>query len=162
MEHARDAELGDLVRVAELGQALHDELAEHRGGSVWLASEAVRAPLEPSYRQFLHRPEHRLVVGCIDDVVLGYGTFEVQALHDGRRLGYVRELYVEPEGRAVGLGEAVIERLLGHARDHNCIGVDAVALPGLRDTKNFFEAHGFVASALQVHHAFPAPGTDTP
>jgi hypothetical protein len=33
------------------------------------------------------------------------------------------------------------------------VGIDAVALPGMRETKNFFEAAGLVARAIVVHKA---------
>lgn len=32
-----------------------------------------------------------------------------------------------------------------------CTGVDALALPGARATKNFFEENGFTARLLVVH-----------
>ena len=37
-------------------------------------------------------------------------------------------------------------------RGRGCVGIDAIALPGHRAAKNFFEAHGFTARALAMHH----------
>jgi hypothetical protein len=34
-----------------------------------------------------------------------------------------------------------------------CAGIDALALPGHRTTKNFFEGSGFTARALVMHRA---------
>jgi GNAT superfamily N-acetyltransferase len=152
MEHARDAQLGDLARITELGKGLHDELAGQRGGQVWSGNEAIAPPFPAAYRRYLEHPGHALVAGCIDDVVVGYGTFEVHVLHDGRRIGLVRELYVEPGAREVGVGEAIVECLLARARAEMCIGVDAIALPGGRAAKNFFEDMHFTARALVMHH----------
>jgi len=152
MEDARDAQLGDLTRIAELGQILHEELAGERGGRVWSGSEAVAPPFPAAYRRYLEHPGHALVAGCIDDVVVGFGTFEVRVLHDGERIGLVRELYVEPDAHEVGVGEAIVLRLLALARDEGCIGVDAIALPGGRAAKNFFEDMHFTARALVMHH----------
>ena len=45
----------------------------------------------------------------------------------------------------------MIEKLLDWARQHKCEGVDSIALPGNRQTKNFFETHGLVARAITVH-----------
>jgi hypothetical protein len=36
-------------------------------------------------------------------------------------------------------------------REQACVGIDALALPGNRATKNFFEMLGFTARALVVH-----------
>ena len=38
------------------------------------------------------------------------------------------------------------------------MGIDATALPGNRATKNFFEAHGFTARLLVMHHALAQEG----
>ena len=54
--------------------------------------------------------------------------------------------------RSVGVGEAMADALVAHCTAQGCIGIDARALPGHRATKNFFEAHGFTARALVMHH----------
>ena len=40
------------------------------------------------------------------------------------------------------------------ARATGCIGIESMALPGDRDTKNFFEAAGLIARAIVVHRSF--------
>ena len=42
--------------------------------------------------------------------------------------------------------------MLAWFADAGCVGVDAVALPGHRVTKNFFEGSGFTARKLVMHH----------
>ena len=45
--------------------------------------------------------------------------------------------------------------------ERGCVGVDALALPGHRAAKNFFETHGFTARSLVMHRTLvhpPAPG----
>ena len=42
--------------------------------------------------------------------------------------------------------------LLEWCRDQGCRGVDALALPGMRATKNFFEESGFSARLIVMHH----------
>ena len=91
-------------------------------------------------------------VGTYEDVVVGYVSAEVEALADGTRLGRLPEIYVEPGARAVGVGEAMIDMALAWLRAEGCAAVDAYALPGMRDTKNFFETFGFTARLLVVHH----------
>jgi GNAT superfamily N-acetyltransferase len=70
-------------------------------------------------------------------------------------------VFVEEGARGVGLGEAILEDLVAWFADRGCVGVDAPALPGHRQAKNFFEAHGFVARLLVMHHP-TAPTPPTP
>jgi GNAT superfamily N-acetyltransferase len=67
-------------------------------------------------------------------------------------LGVVTDLFVELAAREVGVGEALADSIVDHCRTAGCVGVDATALPGHRAAKNFFEAHGFTARALTMHH----------
>ena len=92
-----------------------------------------------------------MVVGSIDDAVIGFGVGRIERLRDGRDLGIIEELYVEPEARSVGVGEVIAEALLDFFRERGCIGADALALPGNRATKNFFEQNGFVARSIVMH-----------
>jgi GNAT superfamily N-acetyltransferase len=72
-------------------------------------------------------------------------------LADGGRLGVVDEVYVDPGARALGVGEVLMADLVAWCRDQGCFGVDSLALPGDRATKNFFESFGLVARAIVVH-----------
>jgi GNAT superfamily N-acetyltransferase len=68
-------------------------------------------------------------------------------------LAAVSDLFVDPEARGVGVGEALMDDLVAWARARGCIGVDAMVLPGNRETKNFFETFGLTARAIVVHRA---------
>jgi GNAT superfamily N-acetyltransferase len=91
------------------------------------------------------------VVGTIDGTVVGYGVARLEPLHDGAVLGVVSDLYVEPEARGVGVGESMMTDLVAWCEARGCVGVDSLALPGDRATKNFFESFGLVARAIIVH-----------
>ena len=58
--------------------------------------------------------------------------------------------------RRVGLsedrGQADIDAALAWCTSRQATAVDAFALPGDRDTKNFFEMSGFTARLLVMHH----------
>jgi GNAT superfamily N-acetyltransferase len=97
------------------------------------------------------------VVGTIDDVVVGVAVGRVRAMHRDGSVGQVEALYVEPDGRGIGVGDALLLEMMSIFKDRGCIGVDAWALPGERETKNFYEAHGFSARVLTVHHSFIGP-----
>jgi GNAT superfamily N-acetyltransferase len=89
--------------------------------------------------------------GTIDDVVVGYAIVRREELRTGEVLAVVDGLYVEEEARQVGVGEALMEQVLAWATARGCTGVDAIALPGSRATKNFFEESGFTARLLVMH-----------
>ena len=98
-------------------------------------------------------PSRLVVVGCVDEVVVGYGMVRLKGLPDGRPLGVIDDLFTHPEARGIGVGEAMMDEILAWCRDHRCTGVDAVALPGNRHTKNFFETFGLTARAIVVHRS---------
>jgi len=151
-EHCRQATVDDLPRIAELADTLLAETVDTKGGPIWSSREARPAPHLDSYRALIERDDTCMVVGTIDEVVVGFGVAEIEPLRTGADLGVVTDLYVEPEARGIGVGEAIIDCLLAFCGERGCIGVDALALPGARATKNFFEGHGFTARALLMHH----------
>jgi ribosomal protein S18 acetylase RimI-like enzyme len=152
MEAARPAREADLPRLVELWQDVRDELGPMRGGLVLFAQTGRHQPIEASLAADLADPSRGLWVGTIDQTVVGYGAARVEDLDDGSRLGVITELFVEPEARSVGLGEALMAMMLTWFTDQHCQGVDAMALPGHRATKNFFEESGFTARLLVMHH----------
>ena len=153
MEDARVADDAELARVAELARELRRELRGERGGTLWETREARPEPLEDAIMALSKRDDALVVVGTTEDAVVGYGIARWEPLRDGTRLGVIDEIYVEPEARAVGVGELVIERLFAFCVEAGCLGVDATALPGHRQAKNFFERAGFTARSLVMHRA---------
>jgi len=152
-EAVRAATPEDLPAIVALVEALRAELTPMRGGGIWAVREARRGPPADAYGALLTDPAACMVVGTLDAVVVGFGVATVEPLADGRRLGVVAELFVDPEGRAVGVGEAMLEGLVAFCAREGCVGVDAFALPGHRAAKNFFEESGFTARAILMHHA---------
>lgn len=154
MEHCRTASTDDIPRLVDLARELRHELSGMRGGPLWAEKDAAPEPLDAAFAAWIADPAVLVLAGCIDDVIVGIGVVQVEPLRDGSRLGVVRELYVEEAARSVGVGEAMTDRIVEFCRAHDCIGVDAVALPGHRATKNFFEEQGFTARALTMHTRF--------
>jgi ribosomal protein S18 acetylase RimI-like enzyme len=157
VEAARQATEDDLDRLAQLTAEAVAEQAEARGGSIWSRREARQVPARDSLAAALADPDHLVLAGTIDGTVIGYAVVGLEALADGSRLGVVSDVYVEPEARSVGVGEAMIDQVLAWCTDAGCVGVDALALPGNRHTKNFFETFGFKARALVVHRPLVEP-----
>jgi ribosomal protein S18 acetylase RimI-like enzyme len=152
VEAARPATVDDLPAVLDLATELRGELVPMRGGSMWSRTAAYPEPLDTTFRALLERDDACLLVGTIDDVVVGFGACTATVLRDGTRLGEITELYVTPEARDVSVGEGLLSALVQWCRDQGCAAVDAFALPGHRAAKNFFESAGFTARALLMHH----------
>jgi GNAT superfamily N-acetyltransferase len=162
MEGARPATPADVPRLAQLARAAIAELLPTRGGAVWRAREARPEPLEENLAAALADPRVRILAGTIDDVIVGYAAVRIEDLRDGTRLGVVDDIYVEEEARGVGLGESMMNDLIAWCVDQGCFGMDAMALPGHRSTKNFFEDSGFTARQLVMHHSLAGGVTADP
>ena len=155
MEGARSAEIGDLDAIVDLAARAVKELSELRGGDVWRRREARQEPLGPMLEAAVRDADgdSTVIVGTVADTVVGYALSQIEDLVDGSRLAVVTDLYVDPEARGVGVGEAMMDALVAHAERAGAIGIDAIALPGDRATKNFFESFGLKARAIVVHRA---------
>jgi ribosomal protein S18 acetylase RimI-like enzyme len=153
MEGSRPATADDLSRIAELAELARQELVPMKGGALWSAREAVAGPFEDAYGALIDRDDAFVVVGTLDDAVVGFGVVTLEHLRTGETLGVVSDLFVEPDAREVGVGEAMADDLVAFCATRGCTGSDALALPGHRTTKNFFEGFGFTARALVMHRA---------
>jgi ribosomal protein S18 acetylase RimI-like enzyme len=151
IEAARPATPADLPRLAELAADAVAEQAGERGGPIWSQREARAIPAESSLREDLSDGSRLVLAGTIDDAVVGYAAVRTEPLRDGGILGVLTDVYVEPGARAVGVGEALVDEVLRWCGAQGCVGVDGLALPGNRATKNFFETFGFTARAIVVH-----------
>jgi GNAT superfamily N-acetyltransferase len=156
MGTARPAVLTDVPRLAALCRQALAEMQPARGGALFVVREARAEPLEAAFTDELADPSKDVFVGEYAGVALGYGAIGAETLRDGSSLAVITDLYVEPPAREVGVGEALMALLVDWAAERGCIGVDATALPGDRQTKNFFEASGFTARMLVMHHRLAA------
>lgn len=156
MEGVRRATVGDLDVMAELTEAAIAEQIDSRGGFIWAHRETRPRPYRMSLEGTFHDPDAELWVGTIDDVIVGYGACHLEVLANGDILGRVTDLYVDPAAREVAVGEGLVDEMIAWCRERGCVGVDALALPGNRETKNFFETFGFTARLLVVHHRLRA------
>ena len=128
---------------------------------MWLAIRYPSALEAPGFRRLLEGGTARVWVGGLDDAPVGFAVARLVVLADGTSLATVDALYVLPEARGVGLGEALMDEVLAWAVAGGAAAVDAVALPGDRVTKNFFERYGMTARALQVHRRLTPPAADS-
>ena len=148
---ARRGKSGDLADLERLYRGLEREMIVLR--PVWALADGLPAPQESALRRVVD--EHLVIVGTIDEVVVG---FLVASLKDllpqaaGEQRASIDLLYTEPDARGVGVGEAMLDAAMDELRAVNLRKFDVAVLPGHRQAKNFFEAHGFKARSIIMHH----------
>ena len=146
----------DVDAIVALVAAAHAELGPERGGETWTQSEARPAPFRLSVIADVSGNSHVMVAG-IDDVVLGVAITKTRTRHDGRLVAHVGELIVDPLARGIGLGASLLDDATAWAAQVGAGGIESVALPGQRATKNFFEAAGMKARLLIVFRDLTEP-----
>ena len=148
---ATESDLADLVRLAERARG---ELGEERGGPMWQLLHGRPDPLPATLVADLTEAASDagvVLLGLYAGAPAGYAAAHREQLGDGTAIAVVSDVYVEPGFRGVGLGDALMTELLAWAAAHGCRGIDALALPGMRQSKNFFERFGLTARAILVH-----------
>lgn len=180
MEGARPVRAEDLAQCRRLLQSALDAAVHLRGGPQALASLARAHPAragEPGahaeggatgattakhsipdaaalLESWTDDTAHHVLVGTVEDEVVGIGAGHCEH-RPGGTLGIVDWVYVEPEARGVGVGAAMADALLAWFAAQGCTGVDALALPGDRESKQLFESLGLSARLLILHRRLP-------
>lgn len=151
IEAARSAGPGDRGEIGELrSEAQHATIGQRGGAALW-GRDRPTASITSIVDAALGGDDDALVVlGTLDAQTVGYGIAHVTDTEGCGRVGVVDELWVTPAARGIGVGEAMMDELEEWARKRGCRELDALALPGDRDTKNFFESRGLVARAISV------------
>ena len=83
----------------------------------------------------------------VDSVVVGFATVQISSVA-GSNVATVVRVFVAARARRVGAGDALINAAKQHARQANCVRIDALSLPGDRDTKNLYERNGLTARLI--------------
>lgn len=154
MEAARLALQADVGAVEAINQRRRDEMTGQRGAEMYLAREASSTPVGPRISSAIDDVDAVAVVGSYDDVVFGYAVANLEPLADGSTVAVLTDFVVDDEARGSGIGEAMMNLMVENAMAAGCRGIDSVALPGDRETKNFFESFGLKARMLTVHRSF--------
>lgn len=119
-------------------QARHD-YADAKGAAAFFAAESVAFLVDDDAGFTL--------VARVDGVAVGFLTARTTRVGESRVACIVR-VYVTPQARRVGIGDALIAGACDTARERGCTRLDALALPGDRDTKNLYERNGIVARMI--------------
>jgi GNAT superfamily N-acetyltransferase len=157
MEAVRKATVEDGGRLAELALEFLDDMASIRGGSLLIEpgiDEAGDHGLLARLPELVEDPDRLVLVGSLDEVVIGFALGHHRDLGDHGRRGTLDACYVEPGAREVGVGRMLLDASVTWFKDTGCRGVDGTALPGDRGAKNFFESAGFKARMLTMYQSF--------
>jgi GNAT superfamily N-acetyltransferase len=145
MEGVRPATAADLERCTALTAEAFAEAMGSRGGP-----QVLRGATEPgaAVASWHQDPASALYVGTFAEAIVGVGAARIPS--EGAP-GRIDLCFVEPPARGVGVGSALLEALSAWFAARGCVEIDAVALPGDRDTKQLYENAGFKTRLLVVH-----------
>ncbi len=145
------ASIDDLETLIFLRKEAISELKNKRGGEVLLNLDSFSEDSSENFSYWFDSSDHRIFTGLFGDAVVAYGVLEFSKTNDNQKIASIKEIFVLKDARSVGVGESVIHSITNEAIEHNAIGIDSFALPGDRETKNFFETQGMVARLIHVY-----------
>ncbi len=139
---ARSATQQDLDVLIVLESEARSSLTDFRGGD----RLAIAVPeIGPNWSATLIDESVYVLVGGIDLVVMGFMLVRIT-----NRLPTVEQVFVTRDVRNLGVGDALVAQALTWAKQNNFVALDALALPGDRETKNLYERSGLVARLITV------------
>ena len=138
VRRAQPGELSETEQLLALEAEARAALVDQRGGKRWLAENPTIRWSDTASNVWLAH---------IDDVVVG---FIVAELGDDR-IARVLHIWVTPEAREIGFGDALLGAVIDDARAAGAIGIEGAALPGDRHTKNLYERAGIVARLITTY-----------
>ena len=142
----RPATADDRDELAALESDARSALVDPRGGERWLAEHTPHGPEWRAIGAGGAAPgTSHVLVADLDGVPVGYLVHE----RDGD-VARVVDVYVRPEARELGFGDALLAMAVEHARASGATWFEAQALPGDRDTKNLYERAGITARLIVV------------
>ncbi len=161
---ARLASTEDVDQIVWLYRRLEAEMTALH--PMWPRADGLSEPVDATLSALIDDAESVVVVGEVSGVLLGFLLARVERLlpqADRAEIGVIRLVYTDHAAREVGVAEAMRELALELLRHRGVSRFDAHVLPGHRLAKNFFEAGGFSARSIVMHHdddPTPRPGRD--
>ena len=150
VRHATELDVPTVVALYRLLEAEMIPLEE-----MWPLADGLPEPITDSLMFELEREDSVFVVGLVEGVVFGFLIARVETLlpqADGERIGSIRFVFVDPHVREISLGEQMRDLAMAELRAEGITRFDAHVVPGHRLVKNFFEAGGFSARSIIMHH----------
>ena len=122
---------------------------------MWPLADGLTEPVESAFAEAVDDDSALVIVGSIEDVPFGFLLARVERLlpqAGDEMVAAIRLIYVEDDAREVAVGEEMREMAMSEFRKQGITKFDAHVLPGHRLAKNFFEAGGFSARSIVMHH----------
>lgn len=130
----------DVLKILESEARL--SLVEFRGGD----RLGVEVPLIGTrWALALKDRSLHVLVGGLDESVMGYLVARIKD-----RVAIVEQVFVTRDARNLGVGDALVSAIIFWAKSNSFESLDALALPGDRETKNLYERSGLVARLITV------------
>ena len=140
---ARRDHADDLDQLELLQAEARAALVGQRGGDRWL----LEHPAVASWSEHIATAD--VWVAHIDAVVVGY----LVALLGDDAVVRIDQVWVTPQARELGFGDALLAAAIERARRNGAIAVQGESLPGDRHTKNLYERAGIVARLITTYRA---------
>lgn len=150
---AREATAADIPVLVELYRKLEDEMAALH--PMWPIANGLDEPVDETLEETLADPATIVLIGSIDGYPFGFMIAREEEMlmqAQGEKIGSIRFIFVDHDAREVGIGEVMRDLVMGLLRKRGITKFDAHVLPGHRLVKNFFEAGGFSARTIIMHH----------
>ena len=130
----------DVLEILESEARL--SLVEFRGGD----RLSVEVPIIGSkWALALEDRSLHVLVGGLDESVMGYLVTRIKD-----QIAIVEQVFVTHDARTLGVGDALVSAIILWAKSNSFKSLDALALPGDRETKNLYERSGLVARLITV------------
>lgn len=153
MINARLATPDDVPVLVAMYRDLEKEMLDLH--TMWPLADGLSEPVDASFAEALEDDDTLVVVGSVLEYPFGFLVAKVESIlpqAGGEQIGSIRLVFVELEARQVAVGEAMRDLAMNLLRERGISKFDAHVLPGHRLAKNFFEAGGFSARSIVMHH----------
>lgn len=150
---SRPATADDIPALVDLYRNLEKEMTSLH--PMWQLADGLAEPVESAFGDLIEDSQAMVEVGDLDHVPFGFIVARVEATlpqSGGVLIGSIQLVFVEQEAREVSLGELMRDHVMDRLRERGITRFDAHVLPGHRLAKNFFEAGGFSARSIIMHH----------
>jgi GNAT superfamily N-acetyltransferase len=141
--NVRPATSGDVEQLRTLEREARDALVGRRGGDRWLETNAPRGA----------RWEDAVGAGGVEVAVIGDILVGYLVSHHADKVAIIDDVYVTPDAREVGFGDALVAAAMAAGRAAGCGLIEGEALPGDRHVKNLYERAGITARLIVVSKA---------
>ncbi len=145
MDHfVRSADQGDADALRLLESEARAKLSQFRGGER-LGNELP--VVDDRWVERIDSDDWLVLVAGFDEVPLGYLCANMATTNS---VPLIERVYVTVDVRQLGLGDGLVNAAIEACRQIGATAIDALALPGDRETKNLFERSGLTARLLIV------------